>query len=73
MNMYRKATNILRKSVQQFGSVYKRLLSNYLTTVNRQVRTESDDTDHNPNYFISTLQKAIRNITFRFYVGDVTT
>ena len=49
------------------------LLSNYLTTVKRQERTASGDTDHDPNYFIPTLQKAVRNITDRSYVGDVTT
>jgi hypothetical protein len=49
------------------------LLSNYLTTVKLQVRTASDDTDHIPYFFILTLQKALRNITYRSYVSDVTT
>jgi hypothetical protein len=44
-----------------------------MTTVKRQGRRASSDTDHSPNYFIPTLQKAVRNITDRPYIGDVMT
>jgi hypothetical protein len=48
------------------------IISNYLTAVKHQVRTASGDTNHIPTYLIPVLQKAVRNITDRSYVGDVT-